>query len=68
MSNPLAPTRPGKKEVVILKALYSFTASRGDELSFVEGALLNVIGKDIEGWILCEELESKLQGLVLYRW
>jgi len=46
---PPPPSRPGQVQVV--KAVYPYTAQRGDELSFEEGDLLYIIEKnDSSGW------------------
>jgi SH3 domain len=42
----LAPTRSNKKEIQVVRALYDFTASRPEELSFKEGSVLYVLNKD----------------------
>ena len=46
---PPPPSRPG--QVTVVKAVYPFTAQRGDELSFEEGDLLYITDKsDNSGW------------------
>jgi len=46
---PPPPARPG--QVTVYKAVYPYTAQRGDELSFVEGDLLYITDKsDSTGW------------------
>ncbi|KND04467.1 uncharacterized protein SPPG_00194 [Spizellomyces punctatus DAOM BR117] len=50
---PPRPTRPGKKEIQVVRALYDYTAQRSDELSFNEGDVLFVLNKDEEHWWKC---------------
>lgn len=46
---PPPPSRPGHVQVV--KAIYAYSATRGDELSFEEGDLLYIIDKtESTGW------------------
>jgi hypothetical protein len=37
---PPPPTRPGKKQIQVVKALYRYQAQRPDELDFEEGDIL----------------------------
>ncbi len=37
---PPRPSRPGKKDIAVVRALYAYTATQPDELSFEEGAIL----------------------------
>ncbi|KAI8919922.1 hypothetical protein PhCBS80983_g01843 [Powellomyces hirtus] len=50
---PPRPTRPGKKDIQVVRALYDYTAQRPDELSFSEGDVLYVLNKDEEHWWKC---------------
>ncbi|KAI8823444.1 osteoclast stimulating factor 1 [Fimicolochytrium jonesii] len=50
---PPRPSRPGKKEISVVRALYDYAAQRPDELSFQEGDVLYVLNKDEEHWWKC---------------
>ncbi|KAL2911873.1 Osteoclast-stimulating factor 1 [Polyrhizophydium stewartii] len=53
MSAPPPPSRPGKKDVQVVRALYSYTPQRPDELAFEEGDVLFVLSKDDANWWKC---------------
>ncbi|KAI8815352.1 SH3 domain-containing protein [Cladochytrium replicatum] len=59
---PPRPTRPGKKEIQVVRALYDYTAQHSDELSFTEGTVLYVINKDDPSWWKCRANDK--EGLV----
>jgi ankyrin repeat protein len=61
MPPPPPPTRPGKKQIQVVKALYSYQAQRPDELDFEQDDILYVLQKDSEWW-LCRV--GTRQGLV----
>ncbi|KAJ3165914.1 Osteoclast-stimulating factor 1 [Geranomyces variabilis] len=51
---PPRPTRPGAKQVQVVRALYDYTAQRSDELTFSEGDVLYVLNKDDDNWWKCK--------------
>ncbi|KAI9356255.1 SH3 domain-containing protein [Zopfochytrium polystomum] len=59
---PPPPARPGKKEIAVVRALYSYTAENPDELSFEEGSVLYVVNKDDANWWKCRSDDK--EGLV----
>ncbi|KAI8838896.1 SH3 domain-containing protein [Chytridium lagenaria] len=60
--SPPRPSRPGKKEIAVVRALYAYQAQNADELTFEEGAVLYVLEKDDPNWWKCR-CEDK-EGLV----
>lgn len=57
---PPPPSRSTKKEIQVVRALYAFTGSTPQELSFSEGAVLYVLSKDDPNWwkCRCEDAEG----------
>ncbi|KAI8926292.1 SH3 domain-containing protein [Entophlyctis helioformis] len=53
MSAPPPPSRPGKKDIQVVRALYSYTPQNPDELAFEEGDVLYVVSKDDANWWKC---------------
>ncbi|KAJ3087091.1 Osteoclast-stimulating factor 1 [Quaeritorhiza haematococci] len=59
---PPRPSRPGKKEIQVVRALYDYTAQNSDELSFREGDVIYVLEKNDANWWKCRCGDS--EGLV----
>lgn len=59
---PPRPTRPGKKEISVVRAIYDYNAQNPDELSFTEGCILYVLDKSDGEWWRCKCDEK--EGLV----
>lgn len=45
-----SPVRRRAHTVSVVRALYSYTAQRHDELSFTEGDMIAIVSKNISGW------------------
>ncbi|KAJ3030009.1 Osteoclast-stimulating factor 1 [Rhizophlyctis rosea] len=50
---PPRPSRPGKVDLTVVQALYTYNAQNPDELSFEEGAVLYVLDKSDSNWWKC---------------
>ncbi|KAJ3212154.1 Osteoclast-stimulating factor 1 [Dinochytrium kinnereticum] len=59
---PPRPSRPGMKEIAVVRAMYAYEAQNPDELTFDEGSILYVLNKDDPSWWKCR-CEDK-EGLV----